>query len=131
MAGVEYLLKPELWEQQWAIFTSAPLILGPLILIIGLVFWWVRGAMFKRETASWKAEISAVEQKLKLAADALAKSDRDTEKLRKEFQAYKAEVAAQGSNVSPTKVDAAIARIAKGNTALRSEVLGALQMVGE
>jgi len=131
MAGVEYLLKPELWEQQWAIFTSAPLILGPLILIVGLIVWWLRGTTSRRETASWETEISAVEKRLKLAADALAKSDRDTEKLRKEFQAYKAEVAAQGSNASPTKVDAAIARVAKGNTALRSEVLGALQMVGE
>jgi hypothetical protein len=120
-----------LWEQQWATFTSAPLILGPVILIVGLIVWWLRGTTFRRETASWETEISAVEKRLKLAADALAKSDRDTEKLKKEFQAYKAEVAAQGSNASPTKVDAAIARVAKGNTALRSEVLGALQMVGE
>jgi hypothetical protein len=125
------LLKTEFWEQQWAILTSAPFILGPSSLIVGLIVWWVRGAMFKGEISSWKMEISAVEQRLKLAAGALAQSDRDTEKLEKEFQAYKAEVAAQGSNASPTKVDAAIARIAKGNTALRSEVLGALQMVGE
>jgi septal ring factor EnvC (AmiA/AmiB activator) len=125
------LLKTEFWERQWAILTSAPFILGPSSLIVGLIVWWVRGAMFKREISSWKKEISAVEQRLKLAADALAKADRDTETLKKEFQAYKAEVAAQGSNASPTKVDAAIARVAKGNTALRSEVLGALQMVGD
>jgi hypothetical protein len=128
---MDNLLKPELWEQQWAIFTSAPLILGPLILIVGLIVWWLRGTTSRRETASWETEISAVEKRLKLAADALAQSDRDTEKLRKEFQAYKAEVSVEGSKASPAKVDAAILRVAKGNTAVRSEVLGALQMVGE
>jgi hypothetical protein len=66
---------------------------------------------------------------LKVAADALAQSDRDTEKLEKEFHAYKAEVSVAGSKASPTKVDAAIMRAAKGNTAVRSEVLGALQML--
>jgi|ERR1700722_1095171 hypothetical protein len=123
------LLKPEFWEQQWAILTSAPLILGPSSLIVGLIVWWIRGAMFKRESSSWTMEISAVEQRLKVAADALAQSDRDTEKLEKEFHAYKAEVSVAGSKASPTKVDAAIMRAAKGNTAVRSEVLGALQML--
>jgi hypothetical protein len=123
------LLKPEFWEQQCAILTSALLILGPSSLIVGLIVWWIRGAMFKREISSWRLEVSAVEQRLKVAADALAQSDRDPEKLEKEFQAYKAEVSVAGSKASPTKVDAAIMRAAQGNTAVRSEVLGALQML--
>jgi hypothetical protein len=123
------LLKTEFWEQQWAILTSTPFILGPSSLIVGLIVWWVRGAMFKREISSWKKEISAVEQRLKFVADALSKFDRDTQNLKKEFQAYKVEVSVEGSKVSPAMVDAAILRVAKGNTAVRCEVLGALQML--
>jgi hypothetical protein len=123
------LLKPEFWERQWAILASAPLTLCPASLIVGLIVWWVRGVMFKREISSWKMYISAVEQRLKFVADALSKFDRDTQNLKKEFQAYKMEVSVEGSKVSPTMVDAAILRVAKGNTAVRSEVFGALQML--
>jgi hypothetical protein len=123
------LLKPQFWEQQWVILTSAPLILGPSSLIVGLIVWWLRGTMFKREISSWKMEISAVEQRLKVVADELAKFDRDTQNLNKEFQAYKIEVSGEGSKVSTAMVDAAILRVAKGNTVVRREVLGALQML--
>lgn len=85
--------------------------------------------MFKRDISSWKMEILAVEQRLKFVADTLSKFDRDTQDLKKEFQAYKVEVSVEGSKVSPAMVEAAILRFAKGNTVVRCEVLGALQML--
>jgi hypothetical protein len=58
-------------------------------------------------------------------------SDRAAENLRKQFQTYKAEVAAKGSNASPAKVDAAIVRVANSNTIVRLSLLGQLKELEE
>jgi hypothetical protein len=110
-------LKPEFWAQQWTAFWSAPAIMGPLLLIVGFVVWWFRGTMFEREVACLKeqvsvlektknGEISVLEQRMKLAADGLGRAKDDLANLDKQFEAYKAEVAAKGKNASPAMVDA-------------------------
>jgi len=129
MESLESFLKPEFWEQQWAALTNVPVILTLPILIVGLIVWLFRGWMSQSERDGWKEQITGLEQRLKFAASALTKSDRDTENLKKEFKVYKAEVVAEGSKASPAKVDAAILRFSKGNAAVRSEVFGALQIL--
>jgi hypothetical protein len=124
---MENFLKSEFWEQQWAAFWSAPPIVGPPILIVGSIVWWFRGATFEREIAGLKEQIGAMEQRLKLNADALAASDRAKDELDKQFQTYKTEVAAKGKNASPAKMDAALVKLAKESALVRAETMEALK----
>jgi len=103
------------------------LVIGPLIAIAGFVVWWFRGRLFEAQIAGLKEQIAVVEQRLKLAADALATSDRAKDELDKQFQAYKSEVATKGRNASPAKVDAAIAKVATSNTDIGSGLSAALR----
>jgi hypothetical protein len=124
---------PETWKQQWTAFWSAPFIMLPLIVVAGLTAWWFRGKMSDAEIAGLKEQISVKEERLKFAFDLVAASDRDFEKLQKdfgklqkEFQDYKEQVAIEGRNASPAKVDAAIVRVASGNAEIRSKLFNAL-----
>jgi hypothetical protein len=119
-------LKPEFWAQQWAAFWSAPAIMGPLLLIVGFVVWWVRGKMTE-------AQILTLKERLNFAFDLVAASDRefeklqkDLEKLQKELQDYKAKVAIEGRNASQAKVDAAIVKVTSDNTEIRKKLFDAL-----
>jgi hypothetical protein len=111
---------PDTWKQQWAAFWSAPWVMAPLILVVGSIVWWFRGTMFEREIASLKEQIAAWDQRLKLATDLVAASDRAKDELDKQFQAYKADVAFKGSNASPAKVDAAFEQLRRENTILEA-----------
>jgi hypothetical protein len=85
--------------------------------------------MFEREIASLNAERSALNERLKLAADALASADRAKDELKRQFGLYKKKVSIEGRNASPVKVDAAIDDVAHGNDEMRSSLLAALQQV--
>jgi hypothetical protein len=112
---------PDDWTKLETAFTSAP----PWASIVaagaasGLLGWWVRGKMSE-------TQISVKEERLKFAVEQTASVERDFEKLEKEFQDYKAEVAAKGRNASPAKVDAAIVRVTNGNTVIRDKLFDAL-----
>jgi hypothetical protein len=111
---------PEMWKQEWMAFTSAPYIILPFIVAGWLAGLWFRGrttegeiAGLKREISVHDREISVWELRLKLATDLVAAADRARDELDKQFQAYKAEVAAKGSNASPAKVEAALEQLNK------------------
>jgi CubicO group peptidase (beta-lactamase class C family) len=87
----------------------------------------LRPSLSQAERAGFKEQMAAVEQRLKLADAASSAADRTKDELEKQFQAYKAEVAAKGSSASPAKVDAAIVRLTKGNTLVKSELMGVLR----
>jgi hypothetical protein len=117
-------MDPDAWKQQWTAFWSAPYIMLPFIGASFWSAWWLRGRTSEGEIAGLKAQMSAKDERLSLGVDKLAASERDLEKLQKEFQDYKAEVATNGRNASPAKVDAAIVRLASGNTIVRSSLMG-------
>jgi hypothetical protein len=124
----------ETWKQQWAVFWSAPYIILPLLVIVGSGVWWFRGWMslerlagLKEQVAAVKEQVAAVEQQLKLAAAASGASERAKDELDKQFQAYKAEVASTGRNASPAKVEAAIVKVASGNTDVKSSLSAAIR----
>jgi hypothetical protein len=116
----------ETWKQQWTAFWSAPYIILPFIMVSLWAAWWFRGRTSEGEIAGLEREISALNERLRLAADLVAASDRAKDELEKQFQAYEAEVAAKGSNASPVKVEAAIVGVAKSNTEIRDKLVGAL-----
>jgi ABC-type Na+ efflux pump permease subunit len=117
---------PEMWKQEWTAFTSAPFIMLAGIMVVGVAAWWLSGKMSEAQVAGLKAEISAWDQRLKLAADLVAASDRAKDELEKQFQAYKEEVSIEGRNASSAKVDAAIVGVGKSNTEIRSKLVNAL-----
>jgi hypothetical protein len=86
---------------------------GPLLLIVGSAVWWFRGGLFEAHVSALKEQIGAVEQRLQLAADLGAAAAKAKDELDTQFQAYKAEVAAKGSNASPAKVEAAFEQLNK------------------
>jgi hypothetical protein len=118
------------WKQQWVAFWSAPVIIGPLLLIVASAVWWVRGRLFEAQVSGLKEQIAAMEQRLKLAADASTLSQRAKEELDKQFQAYRADVAAKGSNASPAKFAASLEEFKREN-AIMSHALKVAQQAVE
>jgi hypothetical protein len=126
---LDALLKQEFWQQELVAFQNAFWSMSLLFVAVAVAVWWVRGQVNDREIGGLKGEISTkngeislLERQLKDAANGLDRAKDDLANLKKEFQAYKAAVAAEGSNASSTKVDAAIVRVANGNTIIRSDL---------
>jgi hypothetical protein len=132
-------------QKEWPIISGAPWSFLIAVAASGVLIWlflWIihrseitgknstieaLKAQLESQVSGLKEQIAAVEQRLKLAADALAASDRAKDELDKQFQAYKSEVAAKGRNASPEKVDAAIVKVASGNTDVRSSLSAAIR----
>jgi thiamine pyrophosphate-dependent acetolactate synthase large subunit-like protein len=115
------------WKQQWTAFWSAPAIIGPLLLIVGSIVWWFRGRLFEAQVSGLKEQIAALEQRLKLASEASAASERARDELDKQLQAYKVEVAAKGSNASPEKVQAALEQLKREDAIVAAGLKAAQQ----
>ena len=114
---------PHIWKQQWTAFMGAPYIVVPLIVIAGLVGWWLKGTAL----AGLKGRISVFEDRLKLAAQQVESARQAKDEVATEFETYKAEVAAKAENAalgaSAARVEGAILRFAAANNSL-SEILG-------
>jgi hypothetical protein len=115
-------LRPEFLTQQLTAFGGAWLVMLPTIVGAWWLGWWLRGTRSAGKEAGLEGRISVLNERLTLAADQTVKSDRALEELKKEFQAYKANVAAEGSNASPAKMDAAIIKVADSNTTIGSSL---------
>ena len=103
--------------------------IGPPILIVGVVVWWFRGTLFGREVAGLKEQIAALEQRLKLAAEQVAASERAVDELEKELQEYKDDVFLEGSMASSRNVDDAIVKVAESNARIKDAVRTAVTKV--
>ena len=62
----------ETWKQQWAAFWSAPYIILPFVVASFGAAWWLRGNTKEGEIAGLEREISAKDERLKLADDKTA-----------------------------------------------------------
>jgi hypothetical protein len=111
----------DVWKQQWTAFTSAPYIAAPSIVFAGLVGWWLR------KIVGLNGRISVFEDRLKLAAEQAESAREAKDEVAKEFETYKAEVAAKAENAAlgapAARVEGAILRFAAANNTL-SEILG-------
>jgi len=117
---------PELWKQQWAALMSAPYIMLPLLAVVAMVAWWVRGKMSEETIAGQRERIALFDDRLKFAADKAASANQAKEEVEKQFQAYKAEVAGNAGQTSlaarAAKIDAAIEELSAANNAVSSAV---------
>jgi hypothetical protein len=128
---IDDLTKLVFWQQQWAAFTSAIWIMLPLFIIVVFVVWWLSGKLSEAQIAGLKEQIAAKEDRLKLAADGLDRAKDDLANLDKQFQAYKAEVAAKGKNASPEKVDAAIEQLKREDAIMEAGLSVAARLKNE
>lgn len=128
------ITNPEMWKQEWTAFSSAPYIILPFIVAGWLAAWWFRGRTSEGETAGLKEQIAGLkeqiatwDQRLKLATESVAAADRARDELDKQFQAYKAEVAAKGSNASPAKFAAAFEQLRREDAIMAAGIKAAQQ----
>jgi hypothetical protein len=126
---MDYLTKPEFWQQQWAAFTSAIWIMLPLFGVAGFIVWRFRGWLSQREISGLKAEISTADRQLKLATESMAAAERARDELFRQYQAYKAEVAAKGSKASSTEFAAALEQLKREDAIMTHALKVARQAV--
>ena len=116
---------PDTWMRQWTAFTSAPYIVGPLMVFLlvfaGLV-GWLLGMI-----ADLNERISVFEDRLKLAVEQAESARQAKDEVATEFETYRSEVGAKAENAalgaSAARVEGAIVRFAAANNTL-SEILG-------
>jgi hypothetical protein len=88
----------------------------PIAIVAGWVGWWVRGLKSERKIDGLEGRISVFEDRLKLAAEKAVSATEARDDVLRQFQAYKAEVAANAGTRMP------IALMAKLETALEKLV---------
>ena len=62
-------MDPDFWRRQWEAFSSAPIACVGFLVVGTLAAWWFRGTVDQGETKGLRAQIDALEQRLKLAAE--------------------------------------------------------------
>jgi hypothetical protein len=137
-AAMNYLLNPETWQQQWAAFRSAPLIMTPAFVVVALGVWWFRWTTLKGEirglreqNSALRERISVVEERLRLATEQTAAADRARDEAEKDSRNLKTAIADKADNASLAalylKLDTAIGQWAAANNEVRSTLSGALE----
>jgi hypothetical protein len=130
-------INPDDWTKLETAFTSAPR--WAVMVAAGaagaLIVWWARGKMFETERtnllseqrsqkAGLEGEKSILEQRLKLAAEQLAVSDRAKNESQSDVQILKMAIGAKADNASlvalAEKVEAATSQWATANNAVSS-----------
>jgi hypothetical protein len=56
---VDKLLEPGFWVTSWKTFSSAPEIAIPLLILVGVVVWWIRGVVSGREISGQKEQMGS------------------------------------------------------------------------
>ncbi|HEY8650534.1 MAG TPA: hypothetical protein VIL70_06425 [Chthoniobacterales bacterium] len=124
---------PDTWKQQWEAFMNAPYIMFPLLLFVAGAVWWFRGKMSEATVAGLREQINGLREqinifnaRLQLAAEKASLADEAKDELERQFQTYKAEVAAKAGNgafdARIAKVEASIEKLAAANNAVRSAI---------
>ena len=91
---MDKLLEPGFWVTSWKTFSSAPEIAIPLLILVGVVVWWIRGVVSGREisgqkeqTGSLKEQADVLNQRRLLAIEQLTVVKKNEETLRAEVAA--------------------------------------------
>jgi hypothetical protein len=96
---VDKLLEPSFWVTGWKTFSSAPEIAIPLLILVGVVVWWIRGVVNGREIGGLKEQIGSLKeqagvlnQRRLLAIEQLTVVKKNEETLRAEVAALKKKI---------------------------------------
>jgi hypothetical protein len=130
-------------EQEWKAFLSAPYIITPLIVVAGVIGWWLRGIKSGRETdglkgeiAGLKGEITVFGARLNLADEKVAWANKVKDEAikaieaKRQFEDLKAGIVAnEGSTLKElqAKVDAALEKLLITNDSERSAIATAVR----
>jgi hypothetical protein len=106
------LLNPKTWADELSVVYGAPLIVGSLMLSTAVVTWWLR-------SITLSGQIKVMEQRLELAKDRVAYSDKKEIDLTKAIERQKAKKAAAVSKlkaaVTAAEADAAVVDLESAN----------------
>jgi hypothetical protein len=115
------LFNPDTWKQQWMALANSPYATALVVAIAVWVGWWLRGIRSKRKIVGLN---SVFEERLKLAAEQAALADQAKSDLGRQFEVYKAQVAANAETAALTaaaaEVDRAFLRFAGANNTMSS-----------
>ena len=92
-------LSQAFWVTGWKTFSSAPEIAIPLLILVGVVVWWIRGVVNGREIGGLKEQIGSLKeqagvlnQRRLLAIEQLTVVKKNEETLRAEVAALKKKI---------------------------------------
>ena len=96
---MDKLLEPAFWVTSWKTFSSAPEIAIPLLILVGVVVWWIRGVVSGREISGQKEQMGSLKeqadvlnQRRLLAIEQLTVVKKNEETLRAEVAALKKKI---------------------------------------
>jgi hypothetical protein len=126
---------PETWKHQWEVFITAPYIIFPLIVVGLIIGWWIGSRLGGAGISGLNATIGnlntrneVLEERLRLAADRERDVREKMASLEREFQQWKAQVAADAprETLAPLtgNVNSAFEQLKTANTALGAALRG-------
>jgi hypothetical protein len=134
---MDMFLTAEFWQKQLGGFQSAFWSMSLLLAGIVLFVWWLRGkkidsleeqiSVLERrliaQIATKNGEISAMEQRLKLAAELMVAAGNAMDDVVKQYHAYREQVDSSGWNASPVRIHLAIGRLIQQKDAISPSAL--------
>jgi hypothetical protein len=109
-----------------------PCIIAPFIAGAALMSWWLRGIKSERRIDALEGRIAVFEDRLKFAAEKVVSANEARDDVIGQFQAYKADVAANAGNsvlaATAAKLEAALDKLATANNAVSSAISGAARI---
>lgn len=126
-------INPDTWRHLSEAFVSAPYyIILPLVAAAWWVGWWLRGIKSERKIDGLKGEIAVFEAHLKFTAEKVVSANEARDGVIGQFQAYKAEVAANAGYLMPAammaKLEAALDKLVAADSAVGSAIAGAARI---
>jgi hypothetical protein len=120
------IFNTDTWKQQWETFLNAPYIIASFMSVAWLIGWWLRGIKSGRRIDGLEARIIVFEDRLKFAAEKVSTSNEARDDVLRQFQAYRAEVAANAGNITlaatAAKLEAALDKLGAANNAVSSAI---------
>jgi len=124
--AMDDLLKHDFWKQPWATFQNDFWVMLPLFVIVVVGVWWLRGRLFEAQLGGLKEQIAALEQRLKLATDLTAASDKAKDEVETQLQTLEVAIAGKADVASlsalAAKLDNAVGQWATANNAVSNAV---------
>ena len=112
-------------EQEWKAFLSAPYIITPLIVVAGVIGWWLRGIKSGRKIDGLEADSKLADKRAAWAIELKDEAIKAIEAER-QFKDSRADIIASSGNDSLAerlvKVEAAVEKLSVANNAARSAI---------